>query len=671
MVTSGGMECITLAGLALLDPGDAVAVEAPTYLGALMAFAGFEAEVAGIPMDEDGLQVDVLEARLADGLRPKLIYLIPEFQNPSGRTLALERRHALIELCRRHGVLILEDVAYREMSFDGGALPSLWSLGPDVVVQAGTFSKIFCPGVRLGWAVGPRDVIAQMAAAKQTGDQCASALAPAHRRGVRPRRALRAPDPGSRVRSTRRGWRAVERALHERMPAGVRWSEPSGGFFTWLMLPRRARRERAAPGRARGGRQLRPRPPLLPRRRRRGRAAPVLQLPARGRARGRRRAAGRRHRQCRRRRRCPGSAGGPAAGRPVHHTRRMTEPRFTFGLWTVGNPGRDPFGEPTRALLDPSRRSHKLAELGAWGVSLHDNDLVPWGTPPDRGGAHRRPLPRRARRRPASASGWARPTCSAIPAFKDGAFTSNDRGVRRAAIGKAMRAIDLSARLGRRGVRLLGRARGHRGRQRQGSARRARALPRGGQRRSSEYVIEQGYDLPFAIEPKPNEPRGDIFLPTVGHALHFITTLERPERVGVNPEVAHETMAGLSFLHGVGQALWAGKLFHIDLNGQRIGRYDQDFRFGAEDLKEAFHLVRLLERAGYDGPRHFDAHAYRSEDADGVWDFAAGLHAHLPRAGRARGALRLAPAGARRRWPRRRSGSSASRRRAAWARRTR
>ena len=140
----------------------------------------------------------------------------------------------------------------------------------------------------------------------------------------------------------------------------------------------------------------------------------------------------------------------------------------------------------------------------------------------------------------------------------------------------------------------------------------------------SEYVVEQGYDLPFAIEPKPNEPRGDIFLPTVGHALHFITTLDRPERVGVNPEVAHETMAGLSFLHGVGQALWAGKLFHIDLNGQRIGRYDQDYRFGSEDLKEAFHLVRLLERAGYDGPLHFDAHAYRSEDADGIWDFAAG-----------------------------------------------
>jgi 2-aminoadipate transaminase len=236
IVTSGGMECITLAGLALLDPGDAVVVEAPTYLGALMAFAGFDTQVTGIPMDEHGLQVDVLEARLEDGLRPKLIYLIPEFQNPTGRTLTLERRHALIELCRRHGVLILEDVAYREMSFDGGALPSLWSLGPDVVVQAGTFSKIFCPGVRLGWAAGPPDVIAQMAAAKQTGDQCASALAQriveAYGRAGHFERRI----PESRA-LYERGWRAVERALHEHMPDGVRWSEPAGGFFTWLTLP--------------------------------------------------------------------------------------------------------------------------------------------------------------------------------------------------------------------------------------------------------------------------------------------------------------------------------------------------------------------------------------------------------------------------------------------------
>jgi xylose isomerase len=300
----------------------------------------------------------------------------------------------------------------------------------------------------------------------------------------------------------------------------------------------------------------------------------------------------------------------------------MTEPRFTFGLWTVGNPGRDPFGEPTRALLDPVESVHKLAELGAWGVSLHDNDLVPWGTPADE---EERIVARFQAALEETGLGVGMGTTNLFghPAFKDGAFTSNDRGVRRAAIGKAMRAIDLSARLGAEVFIFWG---GREGTE-VGSAKDPRdALERYREAINvlSDYVAEQGYDLPFAIEPKPNEPRGDIFLPTVGHALHFITTLDRPERVGVNPEVAHETMAGLSFLHGVGQALWTGKLFHIDLNGQRIGRYDQDFRFGAEDLKEAFHLVRLLERAGYDGPRHFDAHAYRSDDAAGVWDFAAG-----------------------------------------------
>jgi xylose isomerase len=300
----------------------------------------------------------------------------------------------------------------------------------------------------------------------------------------------------------------------------------------------------------------------------------------------------------------------------------MTEPRFTFGLWTVGNPGRDPFGEPTRAPLDPVDSVHKLAELGAWGVSLHDNDLVPWGTPPDE---EERIVSRfhAALQETGLGVGMGTTNLFGHPAFKDGAFTSNDRGVRRAAIGKAMRAIDLSARLGAEVFIFWG---GREGTE-VGSAKDPRdALDRYREAINvlSEYVIEQGYDMPFAIEPKPNEPRGDIFLPTVGHALHFITTLDRPERVGVNPEVAHETMAGLSFLHGVGQALWAGKLFHIDLNGQRIGRFDQDYRFGSEDLKEGFHLVRLLERAGYAGPLHFDAHAYRSDDADGVWDFAAG-----------------------------------------------
>jgi xylose isomerase len=300
----------------------------------------------------------------------------------------------------------------------------------------------------------------------------------------------------------------------------------------------------------------------------------------------------------------------------------VPEHRFTFGLWTVGNPGRDPFGDPTRAPLDPVDSVRKLAELGAWGVSLHDNDLVPLGTPPTE---EERIVSgfEAALQETGLGVGMATTNLFTHPAFKDGAFTSNDRGVRRAAIGKAMRSIDLGARLGAEVYVFWG--------GREGSEAGAAKDPRDALERYreaidllAEYVVEQGYGLRFAIEPKPNEPRGDIFLPTVGHALHFITTLERPEMVGVNPEVAHETMAGLSFHHAVGQALWAGKLFHIDLNGQRIGRYDQDYRFGSEDLKEAFLLVRLLERAAYTGPLHFDAHAYRSEDAEGVWEFAAG-----------------------------------------------
>ncbi|MGD0196763.1 MAG: xylose isomerase [Solirubrobacteraceae bacterium] len=302
-----------------------------------------------------------------------------------------------------------------------------------------------------------------------------------------------------------------------------------------------------------------------------------------------------------------------------------TEHRFTFGLWTVGNPGRDPFGEPTRPPLDPVDSVHKLAELGAWGISLHDNDLIPWGTSP----AEAERITARFEQALADTGlgvGMATTNLFGHPAFKDGAFTSNDRGVRRAAIGKAMRSIDLGARLGAEVYVFWG--------GREGTEASVAKDPRDALERYreainvlAEYVVEQGYELRFAMEPKPNEPRGDIFLPTVGHALHFISTLDRPEMVGVNPEVAHETMAGLSFMHGVGQALWAGKLFHIDLNGQRIGRYDQDFRFAAEDLKEAFLLVRLLEHAGYEGPRHFDAHAYRSESPEGVWDFARGCMA--------------------------------------------
>ena len=296
--------------------------------------------------------------------------------------------------------------------------------------------------------------------------------------------------------------------------------------------------------------------------------------------------------------------------------------RFTFGLWTVGNPGRDPFGEPTRAPLDPVDSVRRLSELGAWGVSLHDNDLVPWGS----SAAEEERIVARfeaALTETGMGVGMATTNLFGHPAFKDGAFTSNDRGVRRAAIGKAMRAIDLGARLGAEVFVFWG--------GREGTEAGIAKDPRDALERYREavdvlvdYSIGEGHDLRFALEPKPNEPRGDIFLPTVGHALHFISTLARPDKVGVNPEVAHETMAGLSFVHGVGQALWAGKLFHIDLNAQRIGRYDQDFRFGAEDLKEAFALARLLTRADYAGPLHFDAHAYRNENAEGVWDFAAG-----------------------------------------------
>jgi xylose isomerase len=328
----------------------------------------------------------------------------------------------------------------------------------------------------------------------------------------------------------------------------------------------------------------------------------------------------------------------PQQSTDEHDLTPRPEHRFTFGLWTVGNPGRDPFGEPVRPPLDPVTSVERLAELGAYGVSLHDNDLVPYGS----SATERDRIV--ARFSDALARTGLRVTMATTnlfthPAFRDGGFTSNDRGVRRAAIAKAMRGIDLGAELGAPTYVFWG---GREGAETAAAKRVGDALERyreaidflGG------YVHEQGYAIRFAIEPKPNEPRGDIFLPTVGHALHFITTLEHPEMVGVNPEVAHETMAGLSFVHAVAHALWAGKLFHIDLNGQRIGRYDQDFRFGAEDLKEAFLLVHLLESSGYDGPRHFDAHAHRTEDPEGVWDFAAGcMRTYLALAAKSRAFL--------------------------------
>jgi len=296
--------------------------------------------------------------------------------------------------------------------------------------------------------------------------------------------------------------------------------------------------------------------------------------------------------------------------------------KFSFGLWTVGNPGGDQFGQATRARLDPNDMVRRLSALGAFGVSMHDDDLVP----PDSSAAQRDQIVSRFKTTLAETGmvvSMATTNLFGHPVFKDGAFTSNDRAVRRYAIAKTMRAIDLGAELGAPIYVFWG---GREGVEAMASKRPSDALDR--YREAIDflcgYVLDRKYPMRFAIEPKPNEPRGDTFLPTVGHALAFIGSLEHPEMVGLNPETAHETMSGLSFFHAVAQTLWHGKLFHIDLNGQQIGRYDQDLRFGSEGIKDAFYLVKLLEESGYAGPRHFDAHAYRSEDAEGVWDFAAG-----------------------------------------------
>jgi xylose isomerase len=298
------------------------------------------------------------------------------------------------------------------------------------------------------------------------------------------------------------------------------------------------------------------------------------------------------------------------------------EDRFTFGLWTVGNVGRDPFGEPVRDRLSPVELVHLLAEVGAYGVNLHDNDLVPIDA-----SAAERELIVREFKQALAGTGLVVPMATtnlfSDPAFKDGAFTSNDARVRAYALQKTMQAIDLGVELGA-GVYVFWGGR-------EGTESDAGKDPVECLKRFREainflcaYVVDQGYDLRFALEAKPNEPRGDIFLPTTGAMLAFIATLDQPQMVGVNPEVAHEHMAGLNFLHAVAQAWEAGKLFHIDLNDQAFGRYDQDFRFGAHNLKSAFFLVKFLEEIGYDGSRHFDAHAYRTDDYEGVRAFARG-----------------------------------------------
>src|SRR4051812_27796708 len=235
-VTSGGMECIDLLSRSMLDPGDDVAVEAPTYLGATMAFAGYRARLTGVPMDADGLDVAAFEERLAGGFAPKVLYTIPEFQNPSGRTLSLQRRRAVVDVCRRYGVLIFEDVAYRELSFSGESLPSLWSLGPDVVLQTGTFSKVFCPGVRLGWACGPAEIVAQLATAKNNTDQCAGALGQRLVEEYGRSGLFEARLPAARALYASH-WDALSAALEEHMPEDCEWSKPTGGMFTWVRLP--------------------------------------------------------------------------------------------------------------------------------------------------------------------------------------------------------------------------------------------------------------------------------------------------------------------------------------------------------------------------------------------------------------------------------------------------
>jgi xylose isomerase len=304
--------------------------------------------------------------------------------------------------------------------------------------------------------------------------------------------------------------------------------------------------------------------------------------------------------------------------------------RFSFGLWTVGNTGRDMWGDAVRPVPDPCRLVRKLGEIGAWGVNLHDNDLVPFGA-----SASQRDRIVADFQRACSESNVVVPMATtnlfSHPVFKDGAFTANDPAVRAFALRKTMDAIDLGVELGARIYVFWG--------GREGVEADAAKDPRSALARYRDaldflcgYAKDRRYDLRFALEAKPNEPRGDLYLPTTGHMLHLISTLapEHQAMVGVNPEVAHEAMSGLSMVHAVGQAMAAGKLFHIDLNAQKIGRYDQDLRFGSEDVKGAFLLVRLLEgTAGgrwprYEGPRHFDAHAYRTEDDEGVWDFARG-----------------------------------------------
>jgi xylose isomerase len=298
------------------------------------------------------------------------------------------------------------------------------------------------------------------------------------------------------------------------------------------------------------------------------------------------------------------------------------EDKFTFGLWTVGNRGRDPFGDAVRPTLPPVEAARLLGEVGAYGTCLHDNDLVPIDATPQE-----RDRLVREFKGACDEHGLKVPMATVNlfydAVFRDGAFTANDAGVRAYAVQKTMRAMDIGAELGAKIFVLWG---GREGVETDACRRPDEAIKRLREALNylCEYSNDQGYGYRFALEAKPNEPRADIYMPTTGAYLHFITTLEHPEMVGVNPEVAHEHMPGLNMTHAVAQAWEAGKLFHIDLNDQVPGRYDQDLRFGSANPKTAFWLVKFLEDVGYDGPRAFDAHAYRTEDYEGVKDFARG-----------------------------------------------
>jgi xylose isomerase len=304
------------------------------------------------------------------------------------------------------------------------------------------------------------------------------------------------------------------------------------------------------------------------------------------------------------------------------------EHKFTFGLWTVGNTGRDPFGEPVRPVLGPVQLVRLLAEVGAYGVNFHDNDLVPLDASPQE-----RDRIVREFRRELEATGLKVPMATtnlfSEPAFKDGAFTANDPRVRAYALQKTMRAIELGVELGAKVYVFWG---GREGVETDASKDPIEALKRYREAMNflTHFVKDQKYDLVFDLEAKPNEPRHDIYLPTTGSILAFIETLDHPQMVGVNPELAHEHMSGLNFMHAIAQAWDRGKLFHIDLNDQAFGRYDQDLRFGSHSLKACFFLVKFLEDVGYEGSRHFDSHAYRTEDVEGVKDFArASMRSYL------------------------------------------